>query len=38
MIIVMNREVIRAAAARKEMYWNTPAPGILKALSSQVNR
>jgi hypothetical protein len=32
MIIVMKREVITAIAARKEMYWKTPAPGKSKAL------
>jgi hypothetical protein len=38
MIIVMNSEVMTEAAALKEMYWNTPAPGKSKALSRYVNR
>ena len=31
-------DVITDIAARNEMYWNTPAPGKLKALSNQLNR
>jgi hypothetical protein len=34
----MNRDVISAAAALKEIYWKTPAPGKLNALCNQVKR
>ena len=35
---MMSSEVTMLAAARNEMYWNTPAPGKSNALSSQSKR
>jgi hypothetical protein len=37
-ISIISNEVIADIAARKEMYWNTPAPGKSNALSNQSKR